>query len=439
MPEAALPATASTPGLMARLQARLAGENAREMLALYIVHGATIAAPLIVVPYASRVLGPEKWGIYSVFHSLALYASMVVEYGFNLSAAREVARVRDSQPDRARLLSEVFAAKLILTAVLLAGLWTAAWLVPLLGSQPWLMIGTALFAVGQGASMVWYFQGTSRIREIASIEAGGRVLAIALTFVFVTTGDDGWLLLVTNGAALVLVAALTGAMAVREAGIEPMRWRGAVRVLKDGVSLFAFRGAVSLYTLANSLVLGLLAPAASVGFFAGAERINKGLLGLLNPIIQAYYGRLSHAAVHDRAAFASMRRQCVFAITGTGLVLGIFVFATAPLLVRLLLGPRFEPAVEVLRILAILSPITAFNTTLGVHGLLPLGRDRAFNTVIVMAAALNLALAFALASRWQETGMGVAVVATETFVAAAFFLYLWREGLNPLAGPKDVP
>lgn len=427
MPEVLLPVEQpAAMGWMGMLRARLADEGSGEIVALYAVHAATIAAPLAIVPYASRVLGPEHWGVYSIFHSLALYSSMLMEYGFNLSATREVAKMRESRAERARLLTDVFSAKLMLGGVLLLLLFAASRWAPILAGRPDLMTGAALFALGQGASMVWYFQGTARVRSIAGLEIGGRVLAIGLTFFAVHRPADAWLLLAINGFALVLVAALSSAMAVADSGFVRPSLGGAMRTLKDGFSLFIFRGAVSLYTLANSFVLGMLAPPASVGFFAGAERINKGLIGFLNPLIQAYYSRLSHAATGPKKEFRKLQRRSMYAVVGVGLVLGTFIFLAAPLLVTVVLGPGYAPAVRVLRILALLAPLSAISSTLGVHGLLPLGRDRMFNTVIILAGFINLALAASLATRWQHEGMSIAVVSTECFVALAFLADMYR-------------
>lgn len=432
MSEAVVPLSKGPSGWIHSLQARLSGENAGEVTALYAVHFATIATPLAIVPYASRVLGPENWGVYSIFHSLALYASMLIEYGFNLSATRQAARLRESRAGRARLISDVFAAKSLLAIGTILVLAAAALAFPMLGAHPLLLAGAAIFALGQGAGMVWYFQGTAQVRRIAGVEIGGRFLAIGLSLAFVHESADAWLLLAVNGLALALVAAFSAAIAIDDCGTSPFSLSAAVRMLREGFSLFVFRGAVSLYTLANAFVLGLLAPPAAVGFYAGAERISKGFLGFLNPIIQANYARLSRDAASDPAAFAAHRRRCLVGISAVGLALGTVVFLAAPLLVRIVLGPDFERSVNLLRILALLAPVTALNSTLGVHGLLPLGRDRAFNTVIVAAGLLNLLLAFLLASRWQDTGMAAAVVTTESFVAAGFYLYLRREGLSPL-------
>lgn len=418
-------------GVLGALREKLAGENARELAALYAVHAAAVATPLAIVPYAARVLGPDGWGTYSIFHSLALYASFLVEYGFNLSATREVARMRESRTERARLLAGVIAAKLVLAALLIVAALAALKFVPVIGAHPWLMGGAMLFAFSHGMGLVWYFQGTAQVRRIAWAEIGCRALAVLLTLLLVRNPSDDWLLLGIHGVSLLLVAAAGTVLAVRETGVGRLSLAGAAAALKQGFSLFVFRGAASLYTVANGFVLSMFAPAVAVGFFAGGERISKGFAGLLNPLVQAWYARVNHAA-GDWREFQRLRRHGMLVITGAGVAIGVLLFAAAPLLVRILLGPGFEPAVTVLRIFALLPPVTALSTTLGLHGLLPLGRDRAFNTVVAAASVLNLSLAALVAGRWKETGMAAAVVSTEVFVAVSFFVYLWRAGFNPV-------
>jgi PST family polysaccharide transporter len=418
-------------GLLDALREKLAGDPFRELAALYAVHAAAVATPLAIVPYAARVLGPQAWGTYSIFHSLALYASFVVEYGFNLSATREVARLRESAGGRARLLGEVFAAKLALVALLLAGAAAASYFVPLVAAHRWLMAGAMLFAVSHGMGLVWYFQGTAQVRRIAWAEIGCRALAVILTFALVRGPQDDWLLLGIHGASLLLAAIAGTAIAAADCGIGRLCPRGAWKALRQGFPLFFFRGAASLYTVANGLILSMFAPPLAVGFFAGGERIGKGFAGLLNPLVQAWYARVNHAA-GDAREFERLRRRGLILMTGAGLAIGLIVLTGAPLLVRLLLGPGFEPAVNVLRIFALLPPVTALGATLGLHGMLPLGRDRAFNTVVTLAGAVNLALAALLAGRWRAEGMAAAVVSAESFVAVSFFIYLWRAGFNPV-------
>ncbi|MCY3131480.1 flippase, partial [Acinetobacter baumannii] len=147
----------------------------------------------------------------------------------------------------------------------------------------------------------------------------------------------------------------------------------------------------------NTFILGLFAPPQVVGYYAGAEKISKAFLGLLAPVSQALYPRLSHLVRNAPQEAARLARLGLWTMGLGGVVLGLGVLALARLLVRFLLGEGYEPAVLPLRILALLLPLIALSNVLGIQWMLPLGLDRSFNAIIVGAGLVNLALAVVLA------------------------------------------
>jgi PST family polysaccharide transporter len=127
----------------------------------------------------------------------------------------------------------------------------------------------------------------------------------------------------------------------------------------------------------------------------------------------------------DAAAADRLVQRSLLVTGGLGLVIGATAFIAAPLLVEILLGPGYEGAVPLLRILAILPPLVAVDTVLGLHWAVPHGHDRPFLTTMLIAGTLNLALAIALIPRFGAEGVSAAVVLAELGGMMALFT-LWR-------------
>jgi PST family polysaccharide transporter len=278
----------------------------------------------------------------------------------------------------------------------------------------------AVWAVAQGFHPLWYFQGRERVRPLLVLDLAAGAMGVVGVVWTCHVPADAWKVLAWQ-SAVAAASALGGyVLAARESALcWPSRAAVGAR-LASGAGLFAYRAAVAVYTAANPFVLGLLAPAAVVGYFAGAERIVKALfLVAINPLNQALYPRASRRAAAGApvARHVVARTVAVFAVLGLGA--GIAVFATAPLVVRVLLGAEYGPAVGPLRVLALLLPIVSVTTAIVTQRVLPAERDRTLLAITILAGMLNVALATQLAPRYDQIGMAAAVVITEVAVLLA--------------------
>jgi PST family polysaccharide transporter len=395
------------------------------------VQFANYLLPLVTLPYLARVLGPAGWGSLAVVQSFAQYLNLLIEYGFNLSATREVARYRADRNRLAELLAGVFGAKVCLSllAILLTfglSLWVGA-----LGRDPRLLWSGVFWAVAFAFSPTWFFQGLERLRLVAGLEVGAKLAATALIFILVRESADAWKVLFLQGIASVFSSGLAMFLAYREVGFRWPSWPGALGALRSGWGLFFFRAAVSLYTVGNVFILGLFAAPQWVAYYAGAERLTKAFLGLLEPLNRTFFPRLNHLFGKSTQEAARLANR-VTEIMGLAGVIGAFLVAVlAPWIVQVLLGPGYEPAVPVMRILVLLLPLIALSNALGIQWMLTLGLDRPFNIVILAAGLLNLALALVLVPRLAYIGMAYAVLLAEVFVTGGMVLYLQRTGRAP--------
>ena len=409
--------------VMLRIRKLFSSSLGRNLIYLYLVQGANYLFPLVTLPYLSRVLGPQGFGLLAIGQSLALYLQPLVEYGFALSGTREVARHRGEKEVLTNIFSGVFGARLLLVlpASLLALL---ALQLPALRQQEKIVFSALFWAIAWGNSPVWFFQGLERMRSVALLEVLTRSLATLGVFLLVREPEEAYLPLFLNGIAASLTSLVGHLWLFREMGFRFPNLKDAFLYLRLGWNLFFFRMAVSLYTVANPLILSFFVTPAQVGLYAGAERLTKALLGMMEPWNRVFLPRFSHLVrSHPAEAYRLASRTILFMFL-LGILGALLVVLFAPWAVWLLLGPGYERAVPLMRILSLLLPLIALSFAMGVQWMLAWGMDRAFNGVIVSAGLLNLFLAPFLAHRLGALGMAGAVVLVEAWQLGAILFYL---------------
>jgi PST family polysaccharide transporter len=270
---------------------------------------------------------------------------------------------------------------------------------------------------------MWFFQGLEQVRFAAAMEVAGSALGAVAIFVTVHGPSDGWKVLLCQGAgsAVSLVVVLTIAWH-RFPFVWP-RWISIRDGFRMGGSMFAFRSAVSIYTVANAMILSFFAPPQIVGYYAGAEKISKALLGMMQPVTQALFPRMSHLTSHNLNAARELAKQSLGVLILCGCIIGVGSYVFAPWAVQVLLGNQFGPAVQVLRILAPLPLLIGASNLFGIQWLVSNGLDRLFLKAIGLAGAVNVGAALLLAPKYQANGMAVAVVFAE-IVATGVLIFI---------------
>jgi PST family polysaccharide transporter len=211
-----------------------------------------------------------------------------------------------------------------------------------------------------------------------------------------------------------------------DTGLERPSLAEVWTTLRSGFLLFVYRAGLNVHGTAMAFLLGCVAAPEVVGYYAAAERVAKAALSFLDPLTLTLFPRLSALASGQRRRLAQ-RGTGALVIVGT--LLGGALFVGAPYLVPMLLGERFRPAIEVLRILAALGPLSGLSQALGPTWLLAERGDGPFLTVVLGVAAGVLMLMFVIEPR--ATGMAWLMVATQALLAAGFAIALrFRQGVT---------
>jgi PST family polysaccharide transporter len=401
--------------------------------ALYGVQCSRKLIPLAAAPYLARVLRPEGWGEVAVVTSMAELVAILIEFGFNLSATRSIARYREDAVQRGQIATGVLCAQALLAVTGAAAAVIMSRFIPLLRDHPRLLACGLVYAFAQGFSPLWYFQGMERLRLAAGLETGAKLAALGALFIFVHSPQHVWRALAIQALSPFAMMLVGIPLALASSVPAAPQWRVVKAVLADGWHMFAFRSAESLYGVANAFLLGLYAPPVTVGYFSAAEKVSKATAGLLNPIRESLYPRISHLVHRDPAEASRLSRIGTAAMIGAGFVFSVCLFTFAGFIITKLMGGRFEPAVQVLQILSPLPLLLGVTFASGQLWLIPRQKDQVVLRVVWRAGLANLMLSFLLAPRWGHLGMAVAVLGSECLVATNMLWNVVRHDTETVA------
>lgn len=352
---------------------------------------------------------------------------MVIEFGFILSASREIAQKRDNLKTVERIVAGVNGAKVIFVLVIIILSLVLFTYVPILQQNSKYFFFSLFWAIGIGINPIWYFQGIEKLSLQALFEILAKIIATGLVFVLVLKDGDGWIFLALLAFSSLFTSMLNTFLMYNKVRFILPAFTLILNSIKNAWPLFIYRGAVSLYTTANVIIVGVFLSETDVGFYGGAEKISKGFLIFIGPLSQAIYPRINNLIKRDfvkAAKLALLSLKTMVLITS---IISAVVFIFAPQIVTIFLGEDYYPVIYLLRVLIWILPFMAVGNVLGLQWMLPNGLDRYFNIIIIFAGIINISLAVILLQLFALEGMVWAVLSTELFVSLALLIVVVRK------------
>lgn len=412
---------------------------AENIFSLLVLQGANYILPLLTLPYLVRVLGPEKFGIIAFAQAFIQYFVILTDYGFNLSATRQIAQFKEDSAKISRLFCAVLGVKFLLMSLSFVLLTTIVMLVPSMREQWPVYLATSLMVLGTALFPQWFFQGMERMKYITALNITAKVIATCSIFIFVRSEAD-YVIAAGIQAAGMTIAGLIGLLAVRRITRITLKTPNLTelkRVLADGWHVFLSTAAVNLYTSSNTVILGLLTNPVAVGYFSAAEKLVKAVTGLISPLGQALYPHIATLVINSRSTALAFIRKALILFTSIGLLLSILLYTFAMPLVKLLLGEQYLSAVSVVQLMAFLPLIIAVSNILGIQTMLNFGFQKEFSTCLVLGAAVNLTLIFPLSYLFGIEGAAISVLLTETVITLSMGWMLRKQGVY-LFAKKEI-
>ncbi len=137
------------------------------MVSLGVLQVANYLIPFLVLPIISRILGASLFGSVSYAQNIVSYLTLLVNFGFEYSATRQIAISRENKARTDAIFWAVIAAKSLLLLLSFAILAVLPLCMERVACDPRLYIYTALTNIGIVFFPTWYLQGEQQMDKMA--------------------------------------------------------------------------------------------------------------------------------------------------------------------------------------------------------------------------------------------------------------------------------
>ena len=322
----------------------------------------------------ARHLGVEDVGRYSVVVALVTVLGGLSDLGLTAVGVRELS-IRVGE-DKDRFARNLLGLRLIVCVV--GGICMVGF-VAVAGYDRTLVAGVALGAVGLvlqswQATLEASLMSGLRLGRAAGLDLLRAILNGALVAILVLAGAGLFAFLAVAVPVGVVVLVINALMVRGQTPLLPAfhvaHWR---ELLGSALPYAAATAAAVIYVQLDVVIVSLLADSNEVGYFATASRTIQMLLMVSALAVGAALPIFARAARDDRErlAYALGRVFEVSLLLGVGI--SLLVGIGAPVAIRLVAGPEFAPASQLLAIQSA-GLAAGFVGAVAANGLLSLGR-----------------------------------------------------------------
>jgi len=394
---------------------------------LGIVQGLNFLLPLLVVPYLLHTLGVEIFGLLAMATAFTGYFMILSDYGFNITATREVSVHRDSLEKLNEIFSAVIMIKIALMVLGFIILLIALLLFDKLGNESLIYLLTFGMVLGQVLFPIWFFQGIEKMGYIAVLNIIAKLFFLLAILIFVKEKEDAYLVPLFSSLGFIVVGIISLIYMYRTFHIRFI-WQPYTLLRQYfllGWHIFISRMAVVFYTSSNVFILGVFTNHTMVGYYAIADKVISALVSLGDILNQVFFPYLSKKWEENRQTYYQLFYKILKGIVFGMMVVAVVLVFWASDVIRLLSGEEIVITTELLQIMSlaiILFPLGGlFSQSFVTQQQSFYVTQSTFWTLLV-----NLILVGALVPLYGAYGLAVAMILVQLFHFYLNYLYFIR-------------
>jgi len=390
---------------------------------LMIFNIAKIVFPFITLPYLTRILTTDSYGIVAYVKTVMSYMQIFVDFGFVLSATKDIVKCRENKNEMERVIGDTMVARVILGGLGFVVVLILSLALPILRTN---ILYTMLSYVAVFLSiflMDFLFRGLERMHVITIRFIVMKIISTILTFVLIK-GDQNLILIPILDIVSTLVAILMVWYEIGKMQLK-LKFSGMKKVistLKDSFVYFLSNVAATSLNALSTIIIGIYTSPTEVAYWSLCMQIIGSITACYNPISDGIYPEMIKT---KNTAIIKKVLKIFMPIVLAGCIFSYF-FANIGFMI--LGGEKYSNAVPVFRLLI---PTLFFGFPAIIFGWPALGaigkeKETTTTTIIAISVYIIFVIGLIVTKSFTITNIAIGRSITEMVLFGTRYLFYRR-------------
>lgn len=359
--------------------------------------------PLITMPYLARVIGADGFGKIAFATAVVVWFQTVADWGFNLTATRDVAQNRYDKNVVSRIFSNVFWSRCLLSIISGILLLLLIAIVPYFRENAAVILITFLIIPGQIMFPDWMFQAIEKMKYTTIFNITMKLIFTVAVFIFIRDKEDYLVqpILVTMGYFVCGIGALYLILHKWGYALYKPKWHEVIKTIKGSADVFINNIMPNFYNGFSVLLLGFFSGATANGIYDGGDKFPTVFYQFQMVLSRAFYPFLARR--QDKHSFYA-KLNMVTTILGV-----VVLIVVSPWAIHILLGDEFQESVIVMQILTVSLIFLSMSYTYGTNYLIIKHREKPLRNLTFVTSIIGICISFPLTYYLSYVGAAITV------------------------------
>jgi PST family polysaccharide transporter len=392
--------------------------------------------PFLLTPFIIRKIGAAQFGEISYFQNVVIYTTLFINFGFEYTATRLVARNQKNNEKLASVFFNTLLAKVFLLLISLG--FSFVWFLSsnkLQNNMP-LLLACWIINLGFVLYPGWFFQGMEQMKLTSLFNLAIKIAGAVAILLFLH--PDNYLLIpVSFSVSQIAIGFIAFVVATQQYKFASafksfkFSFTGVLQNLRESLPIFITQLTNSTYLLGTFLIVAVFVSSEELGYFSGIQKFIYALLMLVQlPLNNALFPYVNRVSESNPAKGKTIVKKLMLGGIALGVLLAVFVYMFAPIIVDLFLNTKDGRVVLQMQTFSWLAAIMPLSGIVSYQGLYANYLDRYSSAISIVCALVACTFTFFtgnslgvlsaiwgwIIAQWLDTFLTFVVLRRETFL-----------------------